>query len=294
MKIQQVRYFLALADKLNFTRAAEICNVSQSALTRAIKTLEDELGGALCHRETSQTQLSELGRLMLPYFQAIHDQTQAAKEHAESLKQTTSVELKLVAMCTLGPSMVSNFIMQFHQKNEDVRLHVQDAVPAALTEALLRGDFQVGLTRTTGNLDDRFHAIPLFTERFVIVLPKGHDLLKKDVVRFEDLDNQSYVARTNCEMAVEGAQLAEGLGIHLPVVFQSERDDWVLSMVEAGLGFGFFPEFSVLPDSLEVRPLNDPIFERTISLITVKGRLHTPAVGAFVRGARSHSWPITS
>ena len=69
MEMQQVRYFVALAQTLNFTRAAEQCNVSQPALTRAIQQLEHELGGPLFHRERGNTHLSELGRMMLPYLQ---------------------------------------------------------------------------------------------------------------------------------------------------------------------------------------------------------------------------------
>jgi DNA-binding transcriptional LysR family regulator len=74
-------------------------------------------------------------------------------------------------------------------------------------------------------------------------------------------------------------------------VFRSERDDWVLGMVRAGVGWGFFPEFSSIPDDLPVRRLTEPTFDRKIQLVTVRGRPHSPAVGAFVRAARAHSWP---
>ena len=67
MEMHQVRYFLALCEELNFTRAAERCNVAQPSLTRAIKQLEEELGGALFHRERANTHLSELGRTLSPF-----------------------------------------------------------------------------------------------------------------------------------------------------------------------------------------------------------------------------------
>jgi LysR family hydrogen peroxide-inducible transcriptional activator len=65
MEMHQVRYFLAIADELNFTRAAERCKASQPSLTRAIKKLEEEFGGRLFHREHVKTHLSELGRIVL-------------------------------------------------------------------------------------------------------------------------------------------------------------------------------------------------------------------------------------
>ena len=87
MEMQQVRYFVALADTLNFTRAAEKCNVSQPALTRAIQQLEHEFGGPLFHRERGNTHLSELGRMMLPYLQTVDEQTKAAREQARAVKR---------------------------------------------------------------------------------------------------------------------------------------------------------------------------------------------------------------
>ena len=82
MEMQQVRYFVALSSTLNFTRAAEQCNVSQPALTRAIQQLEHELGGPLFHRERGNTHLSELGRMMLPYLETVEEQARAtATDH---------------------------------------------------------------------------------------------------------------------------------------------------------------------------------------------------------------------
>ena len=74
MEMHQARYFVALCETLNFTRAAEKCNVTQPSLTRAIKLLEDELGGPLFNRERNQTHLTELGRLMEPHLREVLDQ----------------------------------------------------------------------------------------------------------------------------------------------------------------------------------------------------------------------------
>ena len=83
MEMHQVRYFLAVADELNFTRAAERCNVAQPSLTRAIKLLEEELGGPLFHRERANTHLSELGRMVKPYLEQVYGQADAAKRGLE-------------------------------------------------------------------------------------------------------------------------------------------------------------------------------------------------------------------
>ena len=71
MEMHQIRYFLAVAKTLNFTQAAEECHVAQPSLSRAIRNLEDELGGDLFRRERSLSHLTELGKLMLPLFPLI-------------------------------------------------------------------------------------------------------------------------------------------------------------------------------------------------------------------------------
>src|SRR5262245_11508152 len=83
MEMHQIRYFLAVADELNFTRAAEKCNVAQPSLTRAIKLLEEELGGPLFHRERANTHLSELGRAVQPNLEQILVESQRAKTLAK-------------------------------------------------------------------------------------------------------------------------------------------------------------------------------------------------------------------
>jgi DNA-binding transcriptional LysR family regulator len=294
MEMQQIRYFVALARELNFTRAAEACNVSQPALTRAIQALEAELGGPLFHRERSQTHLSELGRMMLPYLESILAQSQEVKERAKKYGQGEQIELKVGAMCTIGPSVLSEFIVRFYAQFEGVGLTIEDATGQMLPDLLLKGDLEIGLFGLPEPLDERLHSLPLFSERFVCVLPKDHRLAKQDRVRVKDLDGVPYVCRINCEVGEFADRFFDEQKVDCPLVFQSERDEWVLGMIKAGLGWGFFPEFCAFPADVAVRPLVEPQFTRTISLVTVRGRPHSPAVGAFVRGARMHVWPKPS
>src|SRR5688572_13480043 len=127
MEMQQVRYFVALADTLNFTRAAEQCNVSQPALTRAIQQLEHELGGPLFHRERGNTHLSELGRMMLPYLETVEGQARAAREHARAIKKLEKATLTIGTMCTIGPQLVADLIIRFRAAHPEVEVAVIDA-----------------------------------------------------------------------------------------------------------------------------------------------------------------------
>ncbi len=95
IKVAAVRYFLAVARTLNFTKAAEECNVTQPSLTRAIKKLEDELGGPLFHRERANTHLTDLGRAMLPHIEQSYLAAQSARALAEAFKRGDVAPLRL-------------------------------------------------------------------------------------------------------------------------------------------------------------------------------------------------------
>src|SRR5215471_10962400 len=86
MEMHQVRYFLAAAKALSFTRAAEVCHVSQPALTTAIKKLEAQLGSPLFHREGRQVALTEFGRRMQPHLSQILEQEKAAEAVAKDFR----------------------------------------------------------------------------------------------------------------------------------------------------------------------------------------------------------------
>jgi LysR family hydrogen peroxide-inducible transcriptional activator len=79
MEMHQVRYFLAVAEHLNFSRAAEICNVSQPSLSRAIQQLEGEFGGQLFHRERRFTHLTDLGQIVRPHLETVYAAAVKAK-----------------------------------------------------------------------------------------------------------------------------------------------------------------------------------------------------------------------
>lgn len=294
MEMQQVRYFVALARTLNFTRAAEHCNVSQPALTRAIQQLEHELGGPLFHRERNNTHLSELGKMMLPYLEGVEESSKAAKDAARAARRLENVTLTLGAMCTIGPQLVADLIVGFRAEHPELAVQVVDGEAQAMIEKLEKGDLHISLVGIPEELPEQFHLVPVFSEKFVIVLPPGHPFAEKAEIRVAELNGQPYVGRSNCEVFQFVTDDFARRGVTTRKVFSSPRDEWVQNMIKAGLGLGFFPEYSVTDPELVVRPLIEPGYSRTIYLATMRGRPHSPAIGAFVRAARSHSWPVSA
>ncbi len=290
MELHQVRYFLALSETLNFTRAAERCNVTQPSLTRAIHALEDEFGGPLIHRERTKTHLTDLGQLVRPYLEHIYQESQAAKNRAKAYTSLTSSAFSLGIMCTIGPHRLVGLMQAFQAHHPGIDIDIKDANARTLQDLLDQGAIDIAVFALPEGIPERYHALPLYSERFVIAFAPGHRFEKLNAVRAKDLNGERYLNRANCEFNDYVTRIYDGLGVELHRAYRSERDDWILNMALAGLGFSFIPEHSISVPGLVTRPLIDPEFERKVQLVSVRGRPHSPAVGAFVREATLYPW----
>src|SRR5262249_27448681 len=96
-----------LCDTLNFRRAAAKCNVTQQALSRAIRKLEQELGGLLFHRERQHAGLTDLGRLVRPQSQEIAERATGVERAARRFLKLKNAPLRVGALCTIGPATIT-------------------------------------------------------------------------------------------------------------------------------------------------------------------------------------------
>jgi LysR family hydrogen peroxide-inducible transcriptional activator len=291
MEMHQVRYFLALCEELNFTRAAERCHVAQPSLTRAIKQLEEEMGGALFHRERANTHLSELGRTLQPYLEQIYHRAEQAKREAQEFIRLQKTPLRLGLMCTIAPTLLLDLVAAVRMRHPGIELQIIDEAAPALQERLIAGSLDVAVYALPSLADDgRLHRMPLYREQFQIVIEPGHRLAMLDAIRVKDLDGEHYLARVNCEMGPAADAIFDAQGVGGPTVYQSERDDWILAMAAAGLGYAFMPALSAEHPGVVARALIDPEIWREVALVTVRGRPHSPGVGALVQEAMHVRW----
>jgi DNA-binding transcriptional LysR family regulator len=290
MEMHQVRYFLAAAKALSFTRAAEECHVSQPALTIAIKKLEEQLGSALFHREGRQITLTEFGRRMQPHLAQIVEQARAAETVAKDFRLLNQVPIRIGVMSTIGPMRLAAMMAAFERQSPGVETAVREGAPEALAALLDADELDVAILNPLDGLGENYRAEPIYTERYVVLLPPDHPFRDRQAVALRDLSGQPYVDRLSCEMREMVMSVCNDMGVKLYARFRSEREDWVQAMVMANIGFAFMPEYAVTrPDSIRL-PLVEPDVKRTISLITVRGRKHPPAVAAFIRSVRAHKW----
>lgn len=291
MELHQIRYFLSLCDELNFTRAAEHCGVAQSSLTRAIKALEQELGGALFHRERANTHLSKLGQKVRPFLQQAHHHVEGARKQAQDFVRAQTATLRLGLMNTIAPIRLTELVAALRARHPGIALQILDATAPALQERLLAGDLDVAiyaLPELAG--DDRINFLPLYREPFVVVVKPAHRLARRDAVRVQDLSGEPYLRRTHCEYECHAEEILARQGVDGPTVYQSDRDDWVLAMAAAGLGYGLIPSFNAAYPGVVALPLIEPEIARDIALVTVRGRPDSAGVGALVREVMRMGW----
>jgi len=291
MELSEIRYFLALAETLNFTKAAEQCHVSQPALTRAIRKMESELGGLLFSRERNFTHLTELGRLIEPHLAEVIARTGAVEQTAARFLKLEQAHLALGVMCTIAPLKFVSFLGRFRADNPGVEITLIEAVPDQLADRLIKGEIDLAIMARPDGFEAPLQAIELYPERFVIACSAGHRFAREAEVPMAALDGEFYLSRINCEFRDRLSELVNEQGIRLQRSYRSEREDWILTMVAAGLGVCFLPEFTATFPGVIGCSFVAPTVERQVSLVSVAGRRLSPPVQAFMNAVQNYSWP---
>lgn len=294
MELNDIRYFLALSQTLNFTKAAETCHVSQPALTRAIQKMEDELGGLLFSRERNNTHMTELGRLIEPHLAEVVARTGEVKQTAARFLKLEKANLALGVMCTIAPVQFVSFLGRFRADNPGVEVTLLEGVPNRLCDLLVKGELDVALMARPDGFPEPLRASELYLEQFVIACSAGHRFAMKTDVPMAELDGEFYLSRINCEFYDVLDEMCRKLGVNLINSYQSEREDWILTMVAAGLGICFLPEYTAAFPGVVGCPVVSPSVARSVCLVTVAGRRASAPVKAFLNAVRRYPWPSPS
>lgn len=291
MDIHHVKYFLAVCETMNFTKAAENCNVSQPALSRAVQQLEQEVGGLLFRRERNKTHLTDLGQLMKPHFEQIISELGNVKREAKRFLTLEEANFKLGIMCTIAPTRFAGLLCYFAKAYPGISLQILEGMPQQLSDRLESGEVDVALMASAEGFPERFKLETLYKERFVVAFSPGHRFAGMNAVPIATLNGENYLRRLNCESYDRLKDVAISRGAIMQVGYASEREDWIQNMVAGGLGICFIPEFSAVIPGVQTRPAIDPEFWRDICLATVAGRRQSPAVACFLKALRAFQFP---
>ena len=290
MELHQIRYFLAVCEQGGFSRAAEACGVSQPAMTAAIKKLEGEVGAPLLHREGRRVVVTELGCRMRPHLEQVLVEAGRASDLARNFRLLRQAPLRIGSMPTIGPAQLSGFLARFRALNPGVEVTVEEAPLGSLLHALEGDELEIAIVTSPQPLPDAFRSEALYRERYVVAFARGHPFERLHEVTLADTSGKDYVDRLGCELREMVMGVCRERNVQLYAGFRTDREDWVQSMVVAGLGFAFMPEYSVTLKSVLTRPLVDPPVERSILAAEVRGRRRSPPASLFFDSLHAHCW----
>ena len=291
MEMHQIRYFLAVARELNFTRAAESCNVSQPALTRAIQQLEDELGGQLMRREGKLSHLTDLGERMLPLMLRCYESALAAKSLASSFKVGSAQALLLALARSIELSPIIDCLGEIRRRCSTLQFKILRGSASEISENLKKGQADLAIAGPLEEPWDRLDCHSLYQEELMLAVAPQHRLADRNQVTIEDLAGERIIFDAACEVATELAAQLQKRGLSEESLLRLGSRQDILMLLEANLGVGFLPADSQGRGGLRTIRVDGLGTRRQISLYTVAGRQRSSATEAMIKLLRARDWP---
>jgi LysR family carnitine catabolism transcriptional activator len=292
MNVKQLRAFLAVAQALSFAQAGERLHLSQPALSLTIKSLEEDLGGALLTRTTRSVSLTPEGEALLPLARRLladWDNTE------ELLRQHFTLQLGKVSVAAM-PSFAGNVLpgalKLFRDRYPRVNVAVHDVVNEQVLEMVRHRRVELGIgfePESTRSLE----FIPFYTDRFVAVVPAESPLADQPVVSWDELLREDFIAlqRPSAVRLLLEQDIRQQHG-QLAVAFESHQLSTVGRMVAHGLGVSAVPSLCIgQMRELGARciPLEAPQIERRIGLMRLSDHKLSAAAQALMEVLIEHS-----
>jgi DNA-binding transcriptional LysR family regulator len=275
MELRHLRYFVAVADEQNFTRAAERLHISQPPLSRQIQDLEEELGTALFERGSRPLKLTEAGRFFYGHATRLLEQAaQAARATRRIARMERRMVIGFVASSMYGA--LPRLVRLFRAARPQTEIALEEMSTLEQVEALKAGRIDVGFGRL--RLDDpALKREVLREERLVAAIPMEHELaISGQPIILADLANREilvYPKRPRPSYADQVLSLFRDQGLEPAAVHEAQEIQTALGLVAAGMGICVVPASvsRLRPEEVVYRPLSDP---QAVSPIIMSTRLH--------------------
>jgi len=287
MEVHQLRYFCAVAESGNFTRAAEAARVAQPSLSQQIHKLEDELGAKLFDRLPRSARLTQFGKAFLPKAQAILRQIGEARIEIREMASVESGEVVLGAIPTVAPYLLPPMLSSFGRQHPSVSVSVVEEITPTLLERLHEGTIDLALLALPVSGDELI-CTELMQESLFAVLPEKHPLASGRSLSLEDLREEPFLLLKEGHCFRENAlQACRQSHINPKVVFESGQFATILAMVSAGMGVSVVPQMAVseMPGCRFVK-VADKGSQRRIGVARLKYRYPTRAQVALLEHLR--------
>jgi DNA-binding transcriptional LysR family regulator len=290
MEMQQIRYFIALSQTLNFTRAAELCHVSQPTLTRAIRALEAELGGDLIRRERAKSHLTALGQRMVPLMQQCYDAAASVRSLAKAVRSNDLAPLSLGFSSSINIDRFVQPLSELFRAFPGAQLRIRRGTGQAIDEMLKTGEIELAVAGPLAPGWDRRDAWPLFEEPMAVVVHADHRLARQGPIAIDQLAGERFLTLVGCEMAEARRGHLAAHGIASVDTHEVETDHDLMALLEANAGVSVRPASAPASGTLREIPVAEGMFTRTVSIYGVAGRARPPIAATLLNLMRAADW----
>lgn len=270
----QIEYFLAIVNSGGFSRAAEAIFISQSSLSKQIKSLEEELGTELFNRKTPGCNLTESGEIFLKYATAVKQQHIELMETLGSgTKNTLNIKLGALPIMSVGAYEFTSVIADFQAEHLNYNVEYIEKDQRSILSLLNNNELDFAIVRTDDpNLAAKYDILPLCMDEFVLVCSRSHRLSGKKLVTLKELANENFLLLEQksqiyhiCITALTKANVSP------KVVYSNTRHNMILEMVAKNIGITIMPKNLALSSKFNTKiiKLNDSFYSK-VSLIRNK------------------------
>ncbi|MEU6742380.1 LysR family transcriptional regulator [Streptosporangium sandarakinum] len=283
MQLQQLAYFVAVAEARHFTHAAERMRVAQPSLSKQIKALEADLGAPLFSRARGNVTLTAAGEALLPLARRMLADADTARREVAELAGLRRGRVRLGATPSLCAGLMADALARFHRDYPGIELLVEEGGSRDLVRALARGQLDLALIIMPLQSDDPALATEeVLRENLVVVSPTDSPV-RRPYLRMEELRGRPMVMfRRGYDLREATLSACRQAGFEPRLSVEGGEMDAVLRFVEAGLGIALVP--SMVLDGrpgLTGTPLAPPGLQRTIAIARRKDVEPTRAARAF-------------
>lgn len=285
MDVQALRYFVEVARKQGFTRASESLHVTQPAISKAVRALEDELGTPLLLRERRRVTLTEAGRRVLERAQGVLDAMRVIEEEVVEMSELRRGRLRIGMTPIIGVAFFPPLLAEFHNAHPGIVLELREEGSHHIEALVMDRELDVGAVVLP--IDERaFGTMPFFHDELRAVVPPGHPLARRRSLALRDLEGIPFVLYRP-EFALHGHILdaCRRAGFKPQVASESSHWDFIVAMVAANIGVALLPQtICHRLDAKEVVSvaMNDPVIPWDVALIWRRDRDLPPATRVFL------------
>ncbi|MGC4252969.1 MAG: LysR family transcriptional regulator [Sphingobium sp.] len=232
------RYFLAVIDQGNFSRAAAHCHVSQPTLSIGVARLERTLGFPLFIRSNQRVELTDAGARFLPHARRIEREFNLA---LQAMGEAADLPpLRLGVLSSISGALIASALASAPPQR-DWRFELVYGSERELTGHLAKGRIDLSLS-LVGRGGDRFAEKPIATEGYALAIPASHPLANRHEIAAEEIAHDVMIVRRHCEALSEVSRHFTERGVRPHFALRSTNDERVMQMVAASLGVTVMPE----------------------------------------------------